>query len=771
MANQNEIEIKYKADASELTKANKELDSDAKLLKKEFILQREQAKALGDQYGAVEAEIKYLNKQQEINAEKTKGVNAQYEKAVEIYGENSQEAKKLKGQLLDLQITNEQLGNKAKTAAEGLKKIPEELEGMGDKADKASKDLGKVPEGLQSAGSKMLDIAGKLGPEVGNLIGQGALKAAKMGFDALVGATKAVAGAAAAGATGIYAVTKGASEAADDLITMGDITGYSTDELQKMAYAAELVDVSVETMTGSQTKLTKSMDASLKGTGAQAEAFTRLGINVKNADGTLRDSKDVWNETIDALGKVSNETERDALAMDLMGKSAKELNPLIKAGSKSLKDLGDEAEKMGMVVSEMNLEKLGDMDDSFQKLKATTKALQGNFGAVFAPLIGTGMDKATEAVGQLSAALSDGFQMEDIHVIDDILQNITSDITSFIQTELPKLINIIIPVMASLVSSVASILPTLLPVLFDGVNQLLTSLLEMIRNNKEEVTNTIGFLITSITTFILESLPLIIELGLELLLALAEGIANSIPELIPVLVDAIITITSTLLSHLPEILSVGAKILLELIKGIGSVLGDLATYVKGVGSDILTWIGDGLKGIVDIGGNLVRGLWDGIRNMGGWLKDKVGGWASDVIGSVRGFFGVHSPSTVFAEIGDYLMQGLGAGIDRGQGTVLDSVKEMGSNIIDITSRIKPDLPLPDLQKLNEMSQKTYGNSQIPLRSNTESLPTAVGGEQMQGNVTFQNTYNITVRDKETMEYIFNFVEEKKRIQEVGRGRR
>ena len=88
------------------------------------------------------------------------------------------------------------------------------------------------------------------------------------------------------------------------------------------------------------------------GTKLQVEAYEKLGVTVTNADGSLRDSQTVYLEVLDALGKMSNETERDALAMQLMGRSAQELNPLIKAGKDELKRYSDQAVEMGVVIDE-----------------------------------------------------------------------------------------------------------------------------------------------------------------------------------------------------------------------------------------------------------------------------------------------------------------------------------------------------------------------------------------------------------------------------------
>ena len=181
----------------------------------------------------------------------------------------------------------------------------------------------------------------------------------------------AAVGAAAIGATaGIYEFVKAGAQWADDLNTLSKQSGITTNELQKFEYASKLIDVSSETITGSLTKLTRNMQSAKDGSGAAAQAFEALGVSVTDASGNLRDRQDVFYEVIDALGKVGNETEMDALAMNIFGKSAQQLNPLIKGGAERLRELGDEAEKMGLILDQKTLDSLNEFNDSVDLLGA-----------------------------------------------------------------------------------------------------------------------------------------------------------------------------------------------------------------------------------------------------------------------------------------------------------------------------------------------------------------------------------------------------------------
>ena len=164
---------------------------------------------------------------------------------------------------------------------------------------------------------------------------------------------------------------------ADELMRLSSVTHINTEELQKLQYIGDDVGVSLDTISSAQKKLTRAMSDASEGSGKAYEMFNTLGVSVKNADGSLRDASTVMFDTFDALQKVGNETERDAMAMQLFGKSATELNPLIEAGANELNRLGNEAERSGAVMSERAVAGLDAFGDSVDHVKQSIKAFIG----------------------------------------------------------------------------------------------------------------------------------------------------------------------------------------------------------------------------------------------------------------------------------------------------------------------------------------------------------------------------------------------------------
>lgn len=268
---------------------------------------------------------------------------------------------------------------------------------------KGEGDATRQAEGL---GDALNDIGGKFGislpKEMTNTL-NGMLKldaktlALALSFAAVTAAVVEVEKA-------LISMTKESAAYADEILTQSAVTGLSTEALQEYQYAAELVDVSLDTLTSSQTKMIRSMDAARRGSKEQAEAFDKLGISVQNADGTLRDAQDVFGDAIDALGAISNETERDAIAMTIFGRSARDLNPLIKAGSEGLRELAQEAHNVGYVMSEEALDALGAVDDQVQRMNRSNEALKNQIAIGMAPAVENLMKKGTDFFVRLQEA-------------------------------------------------------------------------------------------------------------------------------------------------------------------------------------------------------------------------------------------------------------------------------------------------------------------------------------------------------------------------------
>ena len=208
--------------------------------------------------------------------------------------------------------------------------------------------------------------------------------------------------AAAAGALGaIGGLAIKTVKSADELNTLAKQTGFSVEELQKFQYASDLVDVSMEDITGAATKLKKAV-------AGDSKELAALGVKTRNADGSFRDINEIFYDTLAALGNIDNETERDTLAMAIFGRSADSLAGIVDDGGKSLKELGQEAEDMGLIMGQDTVDSLNNVNDQMDRLKAQATATLAQEGAkameVLLPLfekVVSGISSIIEWVGSL----------------------------------------------------------------------------------------------------------------------------------------------------------------------------------------------------------------------------------------------------------------------------------------------------------------------------------------------------------------------------------
>ena len=212
--------------------------------------------------------------------------------------------------------------------------------------------------------------------------------------DDLANKTAALSAASAAGLAALAGSAVQAGQTADDLNTLSKQTGFTTAELQKMKYASDLIDVSMEDMTGSIQKLVKQMASG-------SDAFKTLGVSVTDETGQLRNATEVWYETLEALSQVENETQRDALAMEIFGKSAASLAGIVDDGGEALKNYGKDAEDLGLIMSQDTLDAANKLNDAIDLTKARLEATFLETGAKVAETVLPIVEELAEEIAGL----------------------------------------------------------------------------------------------------------------------------------------------------------------------------------------------------------------------------------------------------------------------------------------------------------------------------------------------------------------------------------
>lgn len=415
-----EKERKYRENIERLSASMDVLDAEMRKVSAKYADNAESAELSA-------AKTDLLTQKISLQYDKIDNLKAGLEEAAENYGSNAVETLRWEKELNNAEAELYKLNGQLKNNTEQIEDTTTATEDAGQSMG----NLGDVVNGLTS----------KLGIQLPDSIkssmnAMGSLDAQSL---ALAGGFAAVAAAIVKAEKAMISMTKESATFADNIITLSMQTGQSTQQLQEFAYASELIDVSVDTLQGSLTKLTNNMQDTMNGTGNAKASFEALGVSVTNADGSMRSANDVFYETIDALGQVKNETERDAMSMDIFGRSAQDLNPLIIQGSQTLKAYADEAHNVGYVLDDEALSALGAVDDAYQRLQNTQEGVKNQLSAEFAPYLEEFYGDVTTMVKDGGKALKDSGIVDSFGMLLDTVGDILNPMSDLSNNRVPAL--------------------------------------------------------------------------------------------------------------------------------------------------------------------------------------------------------------------------------------------------------------------------------------------------------------------------------------------
>lgn len=283
------------------------------------------------------------------------------------------------------------------------------IENMDKSLDEVSDSTGSAAEGVTSLGDVLDTVADKLGVKLPDGISKftGGLGKIPVSTAAAAAYIAAVVAAGIKLERKLMDVTKESAAAAKELEALSLQSGVSAQDLQAFQYAEDFLDVSTDTLTDSLKDLTTKMSDAKDGNEDVIAMFDQLGVSVTDAGGNLRDSYDVFLDVIDGLGEMSNQAERDALAMGLINESAQKLNPLIEQGSGSLKKYAAEAENVGYILSNDQLKALTAVDEAQNRLLKSQEAVSKQISAEYAPYMSDALNQTRELIEKVGTALVD----------------------------------------------------------------------------------------------------------------------------------------------------------------------------------------------------------------------------------------------------------------------------------------------------------------------------------------------------------------------------
>jgi hypothetical protein len=290
------------------------------------------------------------------------------------------------------------MGAAAYASKQAGKDIHESFENLGGLLGEVLGPLGEVGAIISATFSKVGDFAGGAASGIGKL----------GGAIGLVGAGAGVAvGSLAAIEVGVIAIALHATEAAAKIGLMSQITGVSTEALSGLGYAAKQSGVDQEQLTKGLEKLNKAIFAAAVAPESAQNAFTRLGVSVKGADGAIRSTEAIFGDLATKFSGMPDTAERGALAMQLFGKAGAELIPLLKKGKEGIDAFVETAKKLGLVIDQETAEAAHHFEQTLNELKAAGEGASLQLSKQLLPAMQAVATALTEGLTEKGSGIDD----------------------------------------------------------------------------------------------------------------------------------------------------------------------------------------------------------------------------------------------------------------------------------------------------------------------------------------------------------------------------
>lgn len=504
-------------------------------------------------------------------------------------------------------------------------------------------------EGAQKELTKeLVPAAEKSADEAGHKSGTVFAKKLAAGLASMAATVTAAATALVAG---VVSSAKEVAALGDTIDKQSQKVGLSYEAYQKWDYAMQLAGTSMQACTTGLKTLTNKLDDALSGSESAAAQFERLGLSMDELAGLSRE--EVFAKVVAGLQNITDETEKAALANDFFGKSGQDLLPLFNMTEEELAAVMAETEQYGMIMSDEAVKDAAAFTDSMTRLDSTMQGLKTTMVSQMLP----SLTLITDGFAGMAAGV-DGST-------DKVAEGV-----------------------AGMVEQVTEMLPQLI----DLATALFPQIVEVITENFPEILASVTEAIGTIIEFLAEPETIAsfidtVFLGLEAILAQLPNIISRITAVLP---QIITSICLTLIDHIPELILAGVDLIVSIVKDIPAIIAGIVAALP----DIIGGLVEGLTSpkfladLADAGLDLIKGLANGIKDAAKNLWNMVKEGFNGFIGKVKGFFGISSPSKLFAQYGEYLMEGMAEGIDEGQDEAQRALDaSMASLVGNVTSTL------------------------------------------------------------------------------------
>ena len=474
-------------------------------------------------------------------------------------------------------------------------------------------------------------------------------------------------------ATGVYATfgdslpIENLTEAANETAKTGAITGGLADALNWAGVSEDEFQASLDKCSTEQERqalITKTLNGLYSDAAEKYREVNGDIIDAQKATASL-------NSAMAELGAIAEPivTKLKQLAAELL----QQITPFVELIGNGLVGALTGAEGaaqqftdglLGMVT--FAIQKLTEMLPTFINFAFQMIA---NIATGIAQALPTLVPSLVQLVADIVQVLIDNIPL----LIDAALQLVTG-LAQGIINAIPVLVAALPTLITSLIDGLLSSIPQIIQAGIDLLTSLITALPEIIAT----IVAAIPEIINGIITALLENIPLIIQAGIDLLVALIQALPQIITTIVQAIPQIISGIVNALVQNIPQIIQAGVQLFVALIQNLPTIIAEIVKAVPQIVSGIVSAFGSLVGEMVKAGANLLHGLWEGISSAAGWLWEKVSGWVSSLVDGIKNFLGIHSPSTVFAEIGTNMGEGVGVGFGESMnGVSSDMTAAMG----------------------------------------------------------------------------------------------
>lgn len=474
----------------------------------------------------------------------------------------------------------------------------------------------------------------------------------------------------------------------------------------------------------------------IDGSDSTKEAFKALGLNATYMAAEIAEggpvAENAFREVVAALMKVEDPIKRNTIAVALFGTQYEDLG---QAALPILAGITDTSDTAVDALSQINEVKYNNLSDALGGVK---RQIEGEF----MPLAKTMSQTATDALNDISTALSDGFQPEDIRVIGESIATALMDGISLLDTLLNENMGMVNEALAAAVAVVVEALPALVDAILPAAMGLLQSIVDAVTANIEPLTALAASIVTNVAAFLVENTAALIGAATSLVTGLVDGISAALPQLLPAAASMVTELVTGLAAALPDILASGTELIENLVNGINAALPTLTAALP----QIVTAIWDGITAIDwgTLGLNLIQGLVDGLTAAVASLLESIKNVFVSIWDAIKGVFGINSPSTVAAEAGGFILDGLIAGFEEAVTAACEAVKRIFGKIWDAIKSIFGFGGESDESKeAKEAGQDIMGGIKDGITGSETDLETAVKNAAQKALTKFETEFGVT----------------------------